>query len=77
MVVGLKNRSTTLQPEIAVYDAAKTLIAAKNNTTAGGDASVSFKVAPAARYYVRVRDYYRNAAGDYTLTVSVHPPGDG
>jgi hypothetical protein len=75
--VALENRSTTLQPEVVVYDAAKAQIGSARNTTAGGDVSYSFRTQANAVYYVRVRDYYRNAAGDYTLTVSAHPPGDG
>ena len=51
--------------------------AARRNTTAGGDVSYSFRAQAKALYYVRVRDYYRNAAGDYTLTVRALPPGDG
>jgi hypothetical protein len=77
LIAALKNRSPTLQPEIAVYDAAKTLIASRQNTTAGGDVSLSFKARPQATYYLRVRDYYQSAAGDYTLTVTASPPGDG
>ena len=77
MLASVKNRSTTLQPEIAVYDANKALIGSQRNTTPGGDVSYSFKVAPETTYYVRVRDYYGSAAGDYTLTVAQRPPGDG
>jgi len=75
MVVMLQNRSTTLRPEIAVYDAQKTLIGSNKNTTAGGDTSYTFKSKPHATYYVRVRDYYSGAAGDYTLSVTT-APGD-
>jgi hypothetical protein len=73
----VENRSTSLQPEVAVYDSAKTLIGANNNTTPGGDASLSFKTKANATYYVRVRDYYSSAAGAYTLSVSTAVPGDG
>ena len=75
--VAIENRSTTLQPEVVIYDAAKAQIGSSRNTTAGGDVSYSFRAQPKALYYVRVRDYYRNAAGDYTLTVRALPPGDG
>lgn len=77
MQVAVENRSTSLQPEIAVYDSAKALIGSANNTTAGGNASFSFKAKPDARYYLRVRDYYSSAAGAYSLTVAPAPPGDG
>jgi len=73
----VQNRSTTLQPEVAVYNSAKALIGSANNTTPGGDTSYAFKVKPNTTYCVRVRDYYTSAAGDYTLTVAEEPPGDG
>ena len=75
--VAIENRSTTLQPEVVVYDEAKAQIGNARNTTTGGDVSYSFRAEAKAVYYVRVRDYYRNAAGDYTLTVRALPPGDG
>jgi hypothetical protein len=73
----VQNRSTSLQPEVAAYDATKALIGSARNTTAGGDTSYAFKVKPNTTYFVRVRDYYSSAAGDYTLTVAVAAPGDG
>ncbi len=73
----VQNRSTTLRPEIAAYDPSKALIGSAHNTTAGGDTGYAFKVKPNATYYVRVRDYYSGAAGDYVLTVAEEPPGDG
>jgi hypothetical protein len=76
LVASVKNRSTTLQPEIALYGANKTLLGTQNNTTPGGDAAYTFKVAPNATYYLRVRDVYGSAAGDYTLTVAEGPRGD-
>jgi hypothetical protein len=76
LVASVKNRSTTLRPEIALYDANKALLGTQGNTTSGGDASYTFKAAPNATYYLRVRDIYGGAAGDYTLTVAEGPPGD-
>lgn len=73
----MKNRSTTLQPEIALFRADKALVGTQTNTTPGGDVSYTFKVAPNATYYLRVRDTYSSASGDYTLTVAEGPPGDG
>ena len=77
LVVEVKNRSTTLQPEIMAYDAAKTAIGSEHNTTPGGDVRYSFKAQPQTTYYLRVRDVYSSTGGDYTLTVSVHQPGNG
>ncbi len=71
------NRSTTLHPEIAVYDSNKALIGSNKNTTAGGNTSYDFKVQPNTTYHVRVRDYYSDGAGAYTLTVATENPGDG
>ena len=76
LVASVKNGSITLQPEIALYGANKTLLGTQANTTPGGDTSYSFKIAPNATYYLRVRDVYGSAAGDYTLTVAEGPPGD-
>lgn len=73
----VENRSTTLQPEVAVYDDSKALMGSGHNTTAGGDTSFSFRVRPRTTYYVRVRDYYTGAAGNYSLTVSLSPPENG
>jgi hypothetical protein len=73
----VQNRSATLRPEIAVFDASKAHMVSAKTTTAGGDSSLTFKVAPGATYYVRVRDYYTDAAGDYTLTIQKAPPSDG
>ena len=73
----VQNRTATLRPEVAVYDSAKALIGSNRNTTAGGNTSHAFKVQPNTTYYVRVRDYYSDAAGAYTLTVATENPGDG
>lgn len=69
MTVTIANNSATLRPSVVVYDAAKTQIASGNNSTAGGDATVSFK-APKGPVYVRVADHYTSAAGNYTLTIA-------
>jgi hypothetical protein len=74
-LASVKNRSTTLQPEIALYDASKRQLGTQANTTPGGDTSYTFKAAPNTTYYLRVRDVYSNAAGDYTLTVAEGPNG--
>jgi hypothetical protein len=73
----VQNRSTALHPEIAAFNSSKALIGSGHNTTAGGDTSYTFKVKPNTTYYVRARDYYSNAAGNYTLMVSEVPPADG
>ncbi len=73
----VQNRSSTLRPEIAVFDTNKAMIGTARNTTPGGDTNYTFKLAPGGVYYVRVRDYYSDAAGDYTLTLSEEKGSDG
>ncbi len=77
LVAAVANKSTTLRPQITLFDANKTDLGSQYNTTDGGDISYAFKAAPNTTYFVRVRDYYGKAAGDYTLTVAEKPPGDG
>jgi hypothetical protein len=67
--VDIKNASTTLHPNVEVFDANKTRIGQRHNTTAGGDLSYAFKARANVGYYVRVSDYYSEAAGAYSLTV--------
>ncbi|MEE9358907.1 MAG: hypothetical protein V3U85_00335, partial [Hyphomicrobium sp.] len=75
--IDIENRSTTLRPEIGLYDANKTWVGHQINKTGGGDASYTFKAPPNTKYYIRVRDYYAEAAGDYTMTLSAEPPKNG
>lgn len=75
LIASVKNRSTTLQPELALYDGSKRQLGTQANTTPGGDTSYTFKTAPNATHFLRVRDVYSNAAGDYTLTVAEGPNG--
>jgi hypothetical protein len=75
--IDIENRSTTLRPEIGLYDANKTWVGHQINKTGGGDASYTFKAQPNTKYYIRVRDYYADAAGDYTMTLSAEPPKNG
>jgi hypothetical protein len=75
--IDIENRSTSLHPEIGLYDANKTWLGHQLNKTAGGDTSYTFKAKANAKYFVRVRDYYSEAAGDYTMTVSTQASKDG
>ncbi len=70
IVVELTNRSTTLRPQLVLYNPNKTQILEKHNTTAGADLGFSGNATPGGTYYVRVSDYYREAAGEYTLKVT-------
>ena len=75
--IDLENRSTTLRPEIGLYDANKTWVGHQINKTGGGDASYTFKAQPNTKYYIRIRDYYADAAGDYTMILSAKPLKNG
>jgi len=75
--IDVENRSTSLHPEIALYDANKSRLGSQVNKTAGGNASYAFKGQPNTKYFIHVRDYYSDGAGDYTMTVSAQPPKDG
>ncbi len=68
VVVKIANASTTLHPNVVVYDDSKTEIGSSRNTTAGGDLTLPVKALKGG-LYVRVSDYYAQSGGDYTLTV--------
>jgi hypothetical protein len=70
MTVRVANQSTTLHPNIVVFDGNKTEIGNQHNSTAGGDLSFTFKAPPGA-VYVRLSDYYVQNGGEYALTIEV------
>ena len=67
--VSLENRSTTLQPGIAAYDANKSAIGQREDGTAGANLEYSFPVQPNLAYYVQVYGHW-HTSGSYTLTVT-------
>ncbi len=69
VTVKIANASTTLHPNVVVYDDSKTEVANSRNTTAGGDLTLPVKALKGG-LYVRVSDYYAQSGGDYTLTVA-------
>jgi hypothetical protein len=69
LTVRITNRSTTLHPNLVIYDASKSEISSAHNATPGGDLGHAFKVGPGA-VYVRTSDYYAKNGGGYTLTVA-------
>lgn len=76
MLIKVANTSTTLRPQITLYDANKAQVGSQYNATSGGDSSYAFNAAPKATYYIRVRDYYGEQPGTYTLSVNeAHPDG--
>lgn len=68
--IRLENRSTTLRPAFVVYDPSKSQISETHNKTGGADVGRTFTPARPGRYFVQVYDYYRSAAGAYTVYVS-------
>jgi hypothetical protein len=64
----LENRSTTLSPQITVYNPDKGEQGRNYNSTSGGDVSYSFVAQPDSRYYVKV-SRYNNSFGNYALTI--------
>jgi hypothetical protein len=68
MTVSLKNRSTTLAPEIHVYDSQKSELFSDSRDTAGAEFVHSFPAQANAVYFIRVSQRY-NTAGAYSLTV--------
>jgi hypothetical protein len=65
--VVLTNRSSTLAPEITLYDENKSQVARRYNTTPGANASVEARVGRTETWYVRVSA--TSSVGQYTLKV--------
>ncbi|MEQ1753156.1 MAG: hypothetical protein ABL973_03385 [Micropepsaceae bacterium] len=68
--IELQNLSTTLEPNIELFDSLKTSLGAVRNTTAGGDVAYEFVAAPATTYSFRVSSFYGSATGVYAVTVA-------
>jgi hypothetical protein len=69
--IDLKNLSTTLDPNLELFDAAKASLGAVHNATAGGDVSYEYVAPPVTKYSVRASSYYGQSTGVYLITV--HP----
>ncbi len=68
--VRVVNRSASLHPEITAFNGDKREMTRQTNTTSGGNISASVETVAGQTYFLRVRDYYDRAGGDYTLTVT-------
>ena len=68
--VSFKNRSTTLAPGLHVYNADKSRLDNKENSTPGADLRHRFSANPEAVYYISVArsPYGAQQGGDYTLS---------
>ncbi len=67
--IEVQNQSTTLEPRIELFDAAKTSLGVASNSTAGGDAAYEFVAPPATKFSVRVSSYYGSATGVYAVKI--------
>ena len=68
MVVSFENRSTTLAPNIQLFDGRKSKIYNAYDSTPGANLDLSVDVKPGPEFYVLV-DKTSATSGDYTLTV--------
>ena len=69
IVITLENRSTTLEPRIELFNAAKVSIGHRYSSTAGSDLDYRFVSEPSKRDLVRVSNYYGASIGGYHLEV--------
>jgi hypothetical protein len=67
--VDVQNLSTTLDPKLELYDAAKALVGSTNNVTSGGDISYDFVAPPSTKFSVRIASYYVRNTGVYAVRI--------
>ena len=67
--VELQNLSTTLDPNLELFDATKALIGSTSNTTQGGDLGYDFVAPPSAKFAVRVSSHYARNTGVYVIRI--------
>ena len=75
--IELENRSTTLEPELHLYNADKAHITYRENGTGGANLSHSFAAGPDTKYYVQVRNDSRQTPGACLLRISPYKAYDG
>jgi hypothetical protein len=74
LAVRLENRSTTLQPCLALYDSNRTHLADQCAGNASANVDMARVVEPGKDYYVLVSSYAGRTAGNYRLTVDQSTP---
>lgn len=67
VTVRLENKSSTLKPEIKLYNADRSQIMDRNDGTPGASIDLSLSMDPGQSIYVEVPPYW-NSAGDYQLS---------
>ncbi len=68
--IELQNRSTTLEPRLELFDAAKSSRGEVHQTTPGADLAYTFVAQPSTTYVVRTSNYYGQSVGVYLLRVT-------
>lgn len=69
MRIEFQNQSTTLEPNLELFDAEKSSIGSVHNATKGSDLVYAFVAPPKARYAVRVSNFYGQSVGVYLIRV--------
>jgi hypothetical protein len=68
--VELTNQSTTLDPNLELFDATKAMVGSTTNTTPGGDLSYDFVAPPSTKFSVRIASHYASNTGVYALSIA-------
>lgn len=70
ILIEVQNQSTTLAPQVNVYNGDKALLASPYNGTNGGNLRYQFLVSPAQTYYLQLLEYRRSQKGTYLISAS-------
>ncbi len=65
--VTLENRSATLRPDVVVYNAQRSAVENRSDSTVGASLDFSVTTSPGEAYFIQVKPF--STAGDYRLTV--------
>ena len=68
--VEVQNRSTTLDPNLELYDAAKAMVGSTYNATRGGDLGYDFVAPPSTKFAVRVSSHFAQNTGVYVVSIA-------
>lgn len=74
--IEVENRSTTLEPRIELFDAAKAKLGANANTTPGANLKYDFVAAPGTRFVARISAEYGRNVGAYLFRVTAYKSYD-
>jgi len=65
--VTFENRSATLRPDVVVYNAQRSAVESRSDSTVGASLDFSVTTSPGEAYFIQVKPF--STAGDYRLTV--------